>query len=121
MSPNPMLDIFKSEPETRTFAPGEYLFREGEKPAKHLYVILEGEVEIDRCSRVIARLGEGELVGEMALIDALPRSASAKALTLLKVAVVSEKRFVFLVQQHPSFSLAMLRMLTQRLRANLES
>ena len=116
-----MLDIFRNEPEILTLAPGDFLFREGEAPVHHMYAILEGEVEIDRGERRVAALGVGELVGEMALIDAQPRAASCKALTAVRAAVVSEKRFLFLVQQHPSFSLAMLRMLTQRLRANLES
>lgn len=116
-----MLDIFHNEPEIRTFAPGEFLFRQGEDPVHHMFAILDGEVEIDRDGRVLAVLGPSDLVGEMALIDAKPRSASAKALAAVRAAVVTEKRFLFLVQQHPSFSLAMLRMLTQRLRANLES
>jgi CRP-like cAMP-binding protein len=116
-----MLDIFRNEPEIRTFAPGEFLFQQGDDAAHHMFAILEGEVEIDRGERVVAKLGPNDLVGEMALIDAMPRSASAKALTPVRAAVVSEKRFLFLVQQHPSFSLAMLRVLTQRLRTNLES
>ncbi len=116
-----MLDIFRNEPEILTFAPGEFLFRQGDEAVHHMFAILEGEVEIDRGERVVAKLGPGELGGEMALIDARPRSASARALTTVRVAVVSEKRFLFLVQQHPGFSLSMLRMLTQRLRANLES
>jgi CRP-like cAMP-binding protein len=116
-----MLDIFNNEPEIRTFAPGDYLFRQGDDPVHHMFAILEGEVEVDRGDRKLAKLGHGELVGEMALIDAQPRSASARALTTVRAAVVTEKRFLFLVQQHPSFSLSMLRMLTQRLRTNLES
>lgn len=116
-----MLDIFQHEPEIRAFAPGEFLFRQGDDPVHHMFAILEGEVEIDRDGRVLAKLGPSELVGEMALIDARTRSASARALSSVRAAVVTEKRFLFLVQQHPSFSLAMLRMLTQRLRANLES
>ena len=116
-----MLDIFHNEPEIRTFPVGEYLFREGDDPVHHMFAILEGDVRIERAGRTIATLGAGDLVGEMALIDARPRSASARAGTRVRAAVVTEKRFLFLVQQHPSFSLAMLRVLTQRLRANLES
>ena len=116
-----MLDIFHNEPEIRTFAPGEHLFRQAEDPVHHMFAILEGRVAVDRDGRLLAELGPSDLVGEMALIDAKPRSASAKALTAVRAAVVTEKRFLFLVQQHPSFSLEMLRVLTRRLRANLES
>ena len=116
-----MLDLFRNEPEIVSIPTGGYLFREGDSPVTSMYAILEGEVVIERAGREIARVAEGEIVGEMALIDDRPRSASARAVKDVRVAVVPEKRFLFLVQQHPSFSLEMMRMLTHRLRANLES
>ncbi len=116
-----MLDIFRNEPETRAFAPGETLFSEGDPAPSHMHAILEGEVEILRGGRVVGRASAGEIVGEMALIDHVPRSATVRALAACRTALVSERRFLFLVQQHPAFALAMLRMLTHRLRGNLES
>ncbi|MGZ5194515.1 MAG: Crp/Fnr family transcriptional regulator [Ramlibacter sp.] len=116
-----MFDIFHNEPEHRTLQPGEILFRSGDDCGNCMFAVLDGEIEIDHGDRVVAKLGPGELVGEMGLIDRQPRAASAKAISVTHVAVVSEKRFLFLVQQHPTFALGMLRMLSHRLRANLQS
>jgi CRP-like cAMP-binding protein len=116
-----MIEVFRNEPEIRALEPGEMLFQRGDDAAGCMFAILEGEIEIDHGARVVATLGTGELVGEMGLIDHEPRAADAKALTAAKVAVVREKRFLFMVQQHPTFALAMLRMLTHRLRSDLES
>lgn len=115
------IDIFKNEPEVRTVQPGELVFRQGDDPQGCMFALLEGEVEIVRDDRCVARLGVGSLVGEMGLIDNEPRSASAKACTPVRVAVVYRKRFLFLVQQHPTFALAMMQMLTHRMRGKLES
>lgn len=61
-------------------------------------------------------LGPGQIVGEMALVDHSPRSATAVARTSCKVVVVPEKRFLFLVQQTPFFALQVMRVMAERLR-----
>lgn len=114
-------DIFSNEPEIRSVQAGELIFRQGDDPQGCMFAILEGEVDIERDDRAVARLVPGDLVGEMGLIDNEPRSASAKALSPVRVAVVPRKRFLFLVQQHPTFALTMMQMLTQRMRGKLES
>jgi CRP-like cAMP-binding protein len=116
-----MLDIFRHEPEVVSLQPGEFLFQPGDASGGHMFAIIEGEIEISRKGEVIARLGEGDLVGEMALFDSGPRVVHAKALTPVRAAVVGEKRFMFLVQQHPAFALDMLRMVAKRIRASMES
>ncbi len=61
---------------------GEYFFRQGDD-AQSLYVLREGEVEIERAWRespvILGRLAKGDCFGEMALIDLMPRSAAARA------------------------------------------
>lgn len=74
---------------------GEYIFREGD-PGGSLYLILEGAVRI---SREVGGMGEealtvlraGEAFGEMALIDATPRSADAKAHERSRLLVVTRE------------------------------
>ena len=55
-------------------------------------------------------------MGEMALIDHGPRSATVTASTDCTLAEIDEKRFLFLVQQTPMFALSVMRLLSQRLR-----
>jgi EAL domain-containing protein (putative c-di-GMP-specific phosphodiesterase class I)/CRP-like cAMP-binding protein len=85
--------------ETVSFQTGECIFREGDAGAR-AYIIESGRVEVSvrRHGRalVVAELGEGELLGEMALLDGLNRSATARAvddtvLIVLNRLLVEEK------------------------------
>jgi len=100
----------------RTFKAGETIFREGD-PATELYVIQSGRVEIRLGNRLLNTLSERHIFGEMALIDAAPRSATAIAATDVTLVPVSEKQFLFLVAQMPFFALNVMRVLARRLRA----
>jgi CRP/FNR family transcriptional regulator, cyclic AMP receptor protein len=100
----------------RTFKKGETIFREGD-PATELYVIQSGRVEIRLGNRLLDTLGERSIFGEMALIDAAPRSATAVAASDVTLVPVGEKQFLFLVSQTPFFALNVMRVLARRLRA----
>lgn len=67
---------------TRKFGDGETLFREGE-PGNRLYVLLAGKVDIvkrrDEGVEVLTSIQPGNCFGEMAIVDAEPRSADARA------------------------------------------
>jgi CRP-like cAMP-binding protein len=65
---------------------------------------------------VVETLGPGEPFGEMALIDQAPRVASATAKTQCTLAVISEKRFLFMVQTTPHFALQIMKVMADRLR-----
>ena len=101
---------------SRFFAAGEVIFREGDR-GEEFFVIRRGEVEIRSGNRLLETLGENEIFGEMALIDASPRSADALARTDAVVAPISEKQYIFLVKHTPYFALKVLRVLARRLRA----
>ena len=79
----------------------EVLFREGEQ-GERMYVVLEGRVDI--------------LVGEMALIDNAPRSASVIASTECRLVGIDRERFHLLVQRNPTFSTHVMKVLANRLR-----
>ena len=96
--------------------PGETIFKEGE-PAKELYVIQSGQVEIQFGNRLLDTLEANDIFGEMALIDAAPRSATAIAKTDVALVPISKKDFLALVGRAPTFALDIMGMLTRRLRA----
>ena len=100
----------------REFKAGDVIFKEGD-PATELFVIADGEVEIRLGNRVLEKLGRYGIFGEMALIDAAPRSASAVAVTGAKLVAVAEKQFLFLVSNTPFFALNVMCVMARRLRA----
>jgi len=114
-----MADIhfFRNAADARSLAPGEVLFREGEI-GDEMYAVVEGELELTVAGRVVDHLGPGAIVGEMALIDKSPRSATAAATGAgaAKVAPVSRKAFTYLVQEHPTFALQVMEVMAERLR-----
>jgi CRP/FNR family transcriptional regulator, cyclic AMP receptor protein len=99
----------------RDFKAGDVIFREGD-PARDLFIVQSGEIEIRLGNRVLETLSQYSIFGEMALIDAAPRSASAVAVSDAKLVLVSEKQFLFLISNTPYFALNVMRMMARRLR-----
>jgi CRP-like cAMP-binding protein len=81
-----------------------------------MYAIIEGEVEITVKGQPIDLVGPGGIIGEMALIDNSPRSGTASTRTQAKLVPIDQKRFTFLVQQTPYFSIQVMRIMADRLR-----
>jgi CRP/FNR family transcriptional regulator, cyclic AMP receptor protein len=90
----------------REFKAGDVIFRQGDD-AKELFVIQHGKVEIRYA-----------IFGEMALIDSAPRSATAVAVSDVKLVPVGEKQFLFLISHTPHFALNVLRVMARRLRTS---
>ncbi|MEN8174609.1 MAG: cyclic nucleotide-binding domain-containing protein [Pseudomonadota bacterium] len=111
--------LFSKSEKVRRVAAGDTIFSEGD-PGHEMFVIVEGELEVSADGETFARLGPGETVGEMALIDDSPRSATVIAATDARIVPLDEKSFVFMVQETPFFALHMLRILAKRLRARDE-
>ena len=99
----------------RQFKAGDVIFKEGDA-ASELFVIADGEVEIRLGNRVLEKLPRYSIFGEMALIDAAPRSATAVAATDAKLVAVGEKQFLFLISNTPHFALNVMRVMARRLR-----
>ena len=108
------LHIFRHA-ETLDLRAGETVFEQGETGTA-MYVVAEGEVEILNGPVVLATARPGSVVGEMALIDHAPRSATAVAKTNCKLVAVDQRRFEFLVQQTPYFALEVMQLMAERLR-----
>lgn len=115
-------DLFRQDHNTQDFAAGSVIFKEGET-GTNMYIIQSGEVDILLLDKVFDSLGEGEALGEMAMINPRhPRSASAIAKTDCRLVVIDQKRFTFLVQQNPYFAIEVMKTLADRLaRMNLKA
>ncbi len=104
------------------YAASQVTFEEG-SVGRELFVVLAGSVNITKATgartNIIATLGKGEFFGEMAVIDASPRSATAiSAEDHTRVMRINHARFVFLVSQQPAFALMIMDALSKRLRAS---
>ncbi len=104
---------------TVTVPAGEYIFREGD-PGAEMYIIQSGTVEIVASSgegeRRLATLGEGDFFGEMAILEDLPRTASARAAEECVLLRIDRGTFDQLIRHNPEISIRMLRKLCHRLR-----
>lgn len=100
--------------------PGDVIFREGDESTE-AYWITSGRVEITirsgSAGLPMARLGPGEIFGEMGLIDNKPRSATATALGPTELEVITEEEFEKDVLQQPARLRTYLGRLFERLRA----
>jgi len=95
---------------------GEVLFSKGDI-GHEIYVVRSGELQILDGNRVFETVGPGGIVGEMALVDGGPRSATVRASAATEVVPLDERRFLFMVQQTPHFALRVMRVMSARLRA----
>jgi CRP-like cAMP-binding protein len=110
-----VFNLLKNERDVRAHAAQQTIFERGQ-PGTHMFVVLDGQVDVTFEGRTLNSHGPGEVFGEMALIDAQPRSATAVARTDCRLAAIDERRFVQLVQGHPFFALDVMRILAERLR-----
>ena len=99
----------------RRFISGKPIMTAGEK-GLYVYVVLEGRVAVSVQGNVVERVGPGGVFGEMALIDDSPRAASAVAETSCSLLPISRNDFLALVKAKPSFGVALLKTLADRLR-----
>jgi CRP/FNR family cyclic AMP-dependent transcriptional regulator len=80
----------------KTFSPGDIIFREGDESEEAFWVV-SGKVEISMETadgpKVLTTLSDGEIFGEMGMIDDQPRSATARAVTITEVEVINEADF----------------------------
>jgi CRP-like cAMP-binding protein len=102
-------------------APDTVLFEQGEE-SDGLYIVLNGIVRIyltadDGREATISLLEDGEMIGEISLLDGLPRSAGAAALTETRVVFIPHRSFCDVLDASPKITRQVLLMLCERLRA----
>jgi CRP/FNR family cyclic AMP-dependent transcriptional regulator len=92
---------------------GTALCKEGEI-GHEFFVIIDGKVEVTRNGRKVANRGSGEFVGEIALLEQTPRTATVTAKTPLRVFVLTNKGFRSLLDESQSVERKVLRALARR-------
>ncbi len=102
----------------REFAAGEVLFREGEK-GEDMYVIQSGVVQISKrvgeVDRPLASLGRGEFVGEMAILNDKPRTATAVVVEDARCLVIDGQTLEHMVSNSSEIALRLVKKLARRL------
>lgn len=104
--------------ETINFPEGGVVFIKGDR-GNAAYLVRKGQVEIRESGRVLETMTRGEIFGEMALIDAEPRSASAVAVGATELSLIDKPMFLQLIREDPDFALAVMRLMSRRMRATL--
>lgn len=103
---------------------GEIIFREGDD-SREMYVVKEGEVAVVKASRrgeiELARLRKGDFVGEMSLLESLPRSATARARGKTKLLAIHPGGFLLKIRRDPTFAFEMMQALSRRIRVTNEN
>jgi len=102
---------------SRTFKPGEVIFRQGDAGTGEAYLVHEGKVEvrkqIDGEEQVLRILVKGDLLGEVALFRDAPHSATAVAVERVTVLVIPADRLEHMVRTHPGLAIALIRQLAR--------
>lgn len=106
------------------FKIGEVLFKENES-SFHFFIIQEGQVEVYKTNTdgnqvILATVGEGLSIGEFAMIDRRPRSATARAATPVKAMKISEAAYRQLLGDLPDWAVSVMTALVDRLRSTNE-
>ena len=104
--------VFKNARTTRTLSPDEILFSAGDA-GDNMYGVISGAVELRRGETVVQRIGPDGTFGELAIIDASPRSLTAVAVEPTEVAVINDRDFLFLVHETPTFAMDVMRSLSR--------
>jgi CRP-like cAMP-binding protein len=93
---------------------GEVILREG-RLGRELYIILEGTVVVTRAGRIVNEWGPGDYFGELAAIEAAPRSATVTATSDLEVLIVGPRELEAMMEI-PGFRNALLLGMSRRIR-----
>ncbi|MGI8794532.1 MAG: Crp/Fnr family transcriptional regulator [Acidimicrobiales bacterium] len=114
------IEVLRTMSTSQRFRRGATLFLEGEA-ADRVLVIEQGRTKIvsmtpDGREVVLAIRGPGDLLGEFAAVDGLPRSAAAIAIEDMSALVVPAERFAEFLTKHPTVTYGLLQMVVSRLR-----
>ncbi|MEQ1612008.1 MAG: cyclic nucleotide-binding domain-containing protein [Hyphomicrobiaceae bacterium] len=104
--------------ERMAFEPGQMVFHQGEV-GDAAYVIIEGQADVlvdsPKGAVSVATVERNALIGEVAILCDVPRTASIKAITLLDTLRITKAQFLELLTEYPELSIEIMKILAQRL------
>jgi len=113
---------FKFE-HVKEFSDGELIFNEGDQ-GRELYIISEGEVVIKKVTEKgtveLAHFSRGDFFGDMALLQGIPRFASAFSKGKSKILIIQPGGFLLKIRRDPTFAFEMLQQLSLRVKNSSE-
>jgi len=105
--------------QEQLFASRSLICREGD-PGSTLFIIVSGRVDVIITTRkrenIIASRGPGEFLGEMAILESMPRSATLRARGEVRVLVIEGEAFNAILLDRPEVSISVLRHMSSRVR-----
>jgi CRP-like cAMP-binding protein len=104
----PLMQDMELEEGTEIFHEGDY--------GDSMYIIYQGEIRIYKANTTLAILKEKEVFGELSLLDAESRSASAKAHSDCYIFKIDQEPFFELLDSRPEIARGFIKMLCKRLR-----
>jgi CRP-like cAMP-binding protein len=117
---NRSLEAISNAAVEQSYQPGQLIMRQGDTGVG-AFIIRSGKVEIiqerEGKEQKLATLGPGDVVGEMALLDEFPRSASVRAIEPTTALGIQRWHFKGILESHPQLALALLPILTRRIRS----
>jgi CRP/FNR family cyclic AMP-dependent transcriptional regulator len=118
------LKLFTSQCKTKTLSAGDLLFSEGDLGLS-MFIVKKGGIKILKMGflgeTAIAQVNAGEFVGEMAVIDGSPRSATAKAIAHTELLELSQDGFITLKKEAPEVAIKLMDLLLRLLSLRLRS
>lgn len=115
-TPDDVLAQLADELESMALAAGERIIRQGDLDDS-LYIIARGEVRVHAGETTLARLGEREVFGELAVLDPEPRSATVTAETAVELYRLDREDLFELLPDHAEIVRGIFHVLCRRLRA----
>ena len=102
---------------------GEVIFQEGDK-GDYVFFVLEGSLDVLKKSEtgeeiVISTLSRGRSIGEMSVIDELPRSATVKSRTKATLLTLSRDKFNYILENHSSIGVKIIKGIARLVSLNL--
>jgi CRP/FNR family transcriptional regulator, cyclic AMP receptor protein len=110
-----VLEHFRNDPAIRTVPAGMTLFKAGDA-ADFVYILVDGQANLLVGKTVVEVAGRGNLLGEVALIDGKPRSATVVTRTQCQVLPIDAAQFHALMREMPAFSDYVMNAMAERMR-----